>query len=202
MSSVVLRCPNCGTTRSNLGECEACHESQVRYYCINHTPGLWLDAKNCPQCGARFGEAAPPVKTPAPPLTRRPPAAAPPEGPKAASRPRHIPAKRPASGTVPRDDDLRMTHDEKEETIDSRKVRGERVVHVTGWDEMLRAATSARRRPLEPKAESGFEPGALPGRRPGGCLFRILLMIVFLFLALVSGLFVFGASILQMFMRF
>ena len=47
MSGVVLRCPNCGTTRSTPGMCEACHEAEVRYYCTNHTPGLWLNASTC-----------------------------------------------------------------------------------------------------------------------------------------------------------
>ena len=203
MSSVILRCPNCGTTRSSLGECEACHESQVRYYCVNHTPSLWLDAKNCSACGARFGETPPPPpKAPAPALTRRPPAAAPPQRPKAASSPRSMPARRPVSGGVPADGHLRAPPGEIEKTPDARRVRGERDVHVSGWGKMLRAASSARRSPLETKADSGFDPGALPGRRPGGCLLRILLMIVFLFLALASGVFVFGASILQMFMRF
>ena len=43
MSGVVLRCPSCGTTRAAPGECDACHEAQVRYYCTNHTPGRWLE---------------------------------------------------------------------------------------------------------------------------------------------------------------
>lgn len=57
MSGVVLRCSNCGTVQSDVGECEACHAAQVEYFCTNHTPGLWLDASACQQCGARFGEA-------------------------------------------------------------------------------------------------------------------------------------------------
>lgn len=66
MSGVVLRCSNCGTVQGRTGECEACHEAQVRYFCTNHTPGLWLDAQACLQCGARFGEA------PAAPKATRP----------------------------------------------------------------------------------------------------------------------------------
>jgi hypothetical protein len=54
MSGVVLRCSNCGTVQAGMGECEACHEAQVRYFCRNHAPGLWLDAPLCSQCGARF----------------------------------------------------------------------------------------------------------------------------------------------------
>jgi hypothetical protein len=57
MSGVVLRCPNCGTVQTGMGECEACHEAKIRYFCTNHTPGLWLDTALCSQCGARLGEA-------------------------------------------------------------------------------------------------------------------------------------------------
>lgn len=76
MSGVVLRCPNCGTTRSDNGECEACHEAQVRYFCTNHAPGRWLDAGACGPCGARFGDPVPmPVPAPgASPTGGRPPA--------------------------------------------------------------------------------------------------------------------------------
>ena len=56
--TVVRRCPSCGTQTDTAGECEACHEAQVRYFCSNHTPGLWLEAPVCPQCGARHGEPA------------------------------------------------------------------------------------------------------------------------------------------------
>jgi hypothetical protein len=75
MSSVVLRCPNCGTTQSSPGECEACHEGQVRYYCTNHTPGRWLDGSICPQCLAAYGRADPPA---APTPSSRPAPTAPP----------------------------------------------------------------------------------------------------------------------------
>jgi hypothetical protein len=70
MSRIVLRCPNCGTTQAGPGECEACHEAQVAYFCTNHRPGRWLEAPTCPQCGARFGEASPAAKTMPPPATR------------------------------------------------------------------------------------------------------------------------------------
>ena len=55
MSDVLIRCPNCGTTQRALGECEACHEADVRYFCTNHEPGQWLDRNACPVCGARYG---------------------------------------------------------------------------------------------------------------------------------------------------
>lgn len=65
MSRVVLRCRKCGTTQSQPGECQACYEAQVSYFCNNHTPGLWLDQPACKECGARFGEPAP-TKRPRP----------------------------------------------------------------------------------------------------------------------------------------
>ena len=55
MSEIVIRCPNCGTTQSALGECDACHEAETRYFCTNHAPGRWLDGPACAECGARFG---------------------------------------------------------------------------------------------------------------------------------------------------
>jgi hypothetical protein len=55
MSAVILRCDNCGTAQSKTGLCEACHEGQVRYYCINHEPGRWLDGPKCTHCGAEYG---------------------------------------------------------------------------------------------------------------------------------------------------
>lgn len=64
MSGVVLRCPNCGTVRLAEGECEACHEAQVRHFCTNHSPGLWLNSGVCEQCGARFGDPVPAREVP------------------------------------------------------------------------------------------------------------------------------------------
>ncbi|MET0795450.1 MAG: hypothetical protein ABW061_28285 [Polyangiaceae bacterium] len=72
--SVVLRCPNCGTTRSTPGECEACNEARARYFCTNHDPGVWLAAATCPRCGARFGEPVKSASSYLPGSTIRPPA--------------------------------------------------------------------------------------------------------------------------------
>jgi hypothetical protein len=57
MSGVALRCATCGTTQDRPGECEACSDGEVRYFCGNHSPGLWLDEPVCTRCGAKFGEA-------------------------------------------------------------------------------------------------------------------------------------------------
>jgi len=64
VSGVIIRCPNCGTTQSTLGECEACHEAGTRYFCTNHEPGRWLDGPACAVCGVRYGME---------PATSRPP---------------------------------------------------------------------------------------------------------------------------------
>lgn len=66
MTLVVLRCPNCGTTQAGPGECDACHEAQVRYFCTNHRPGQWLTSPKCPQCGAQFGVSELVRSTPSP----------------------------------------------------------------------------------------------------------------------------------------
>ena len=94
MSTVILRCPHCGTTQATAGECDACHESEVRYHCPNHAPGLWLDGPSCAACGAtvdrdpRPRPAPPRRETPVPPfgVPRRP---TPPAGAGRPTRPRH-----------------------------------------------------------------------------------------------------------------
>jgi len=80
VSGVVLRCPNCGTVQPVEGQCDACHEAAVRFFCTNHTPGLWLEGSACAQCGARFGDPVPSRPAPAPvtPPTVAPPSVAPP----------------------------------------------------------------------------------------------------------------------------
>lgn len=65
MSGVVLRCPTCGTTQNHPGECDACYDDQVRYFCSNHNPALWLEKPVCRECGAKCGEA--PRRHPVPP---------------------------------------------------------------------------------------------------------------------------------------
>lgn len=74
MSEVVLRCPACGTTQSQPGECEACSEGEVRYFCSNHSPGLWLDEGICKKCGIKFGDPPRRHPRPTPHAAPRPPA--------------------------------------------------------------------------------------------------------------------------------
>lgn len=159
MSGVVLRCPSCGNTRATPGECEACHEAQVRYFCTNHSPGRWLDARACPQCGAQFGERArPPVapRTGVPsrrpedgggPWGRREPSAAPDDAPRA------------PEDTVPRD------------------------APAAGLPELLEAASRARRA----HREAMPSPEAMPTRpRLGGCLMPLVLLAGFLLIAFIG----------------
>jgi hypothetical protein len=205
MSGVVLRCPSCGTTRAAPGECEACHEAQVRYYCSNHTPGRWLDAPSCPQCGARFGEPARAPVRPAPAAPTRAPARpapaapgrTPAPAPSAAPRPSPASAGRPVAGARPSARPERLPPVE-DEAID---LRDERVARGAGWDDLLRAAARVRRTPSETVFGREAEPPAA-GRRPGGCLLRFILIVVFLFLALMGGLSVLGGSLLRLFLPY
>lgn len=186
MSGVVLRCPNCGTTKGALGECEACHEAQVRYQCTNHTPGRWLEAMACPQCGARFGEpsrppASPPARPSPPPIFRPAPAAPP--------APTRSPSGRPKAGgpwgrrkSAPPERVL-----ERPEV--GPVVRGPL---ATRWPELVRAASRARRGGIVPGAETPPIGSAL-----GGCLMRAIVVALFLLTALATLAFLVGGSLLQ-----
>ena len=67
--------------------------------------------------------------------------------------------------------------------------------------ELLLAAARARRR--RPETAPGTYPEATPiARGPGGCLVRFVLLMVLLFLALFSGVFVFGSSLLRLFLPY
>lgn len=85
MSALVRRCPNCGSTQDGAGECETCHEPEVRLFCPNHAPGRWLDAPPCDACGATLG-AGPVVRTPPPPRPLPPRPTAPRPAPSAPPR--------------------------------------------------------------------------------------------------------------------
>lgn len=71
--SVIQRCPNCGTTQAAAGECQACHDAQVRYFCTNHDPGTWLSGSTCPQCEARRVPIARPTASISAVPSREPP---------------------------------------------------------------------------------------------------------------------------------
>jgi hypothetical protein len=204
MSGVVLRCPNCGTTGAVSGECEACHEAQVRYYCSNHTPGRWLDTPSCPQCGARFGEAkGAPVRTAAAAPTRRPgrpgsstsgrmpgsfPGAAPGPVPPTAGRP--MPGEGAGGGPE------HLTPREDEEI----GVRGGYAPRGPSLRDLLEAAGRARR--ARPDAVFDHETAPPVRARRGGCLGRLILIVIFLFLAFMGGVSILGGSVLRLFLPY
>ncbi|WP_227386001.1 hypothetical protein [Microvirga rosea] len=187
MTSVILRCPNCGTSKTTPGECEACHEAQVRYYCTNHKPGRWLDASVCPECGAKFGDpvrpAVSPVSPAAPPRPRTtispaapPRADTPPSPPKTAAKPW---GRRDREGSPSPD----LGTDD--ESTSARDIRAARML------EILRAASRAGRMP---RGATYTTPEAPPvGAALGGCLMRFVIVAMFplisffLMLSLVGG---------------
>jgi hypothetical protein len=175
MTGVVLRCPNCGTTRSTPGECEACHEAQVRYYCTNHDPGEWLDEPTCGRCGAKFGDRPPPPR-PAPSPSRRSRSPRPPPlrtrdassgPPPRAERPPA--AERPSPwGRRPRSPDGSASgSDRSDPRIIWRRL-----------PDFRRPFPGSRR--LPPDLGESPDPRIVVGPSPGGCL-RFLLMAVLLF---------------------
>jgi len=187
--SVVLRCPNCGTTRATPGECEACREAQVRYFCTNHTPGLWLDEPTCAQCGARFGERA---REPAPATPARP---KPPPARKSTPALRRIPARIPAriptsapgtpAADLPRPLDPESSGEEPELSL-----------ILAPWQKALIAGLRARRSALATREPGSSSVGL------GGCLRRVVVTIVLLLVAFVTALFLFGRSRLQGFQTY
>jgi hypothetical protein len=169
--SVVLRCPNCGTTRATPGTCEACHHAEVRYFCTNHKPGLWLDTPRCSACGASFGDPPRPVSASviARPVRTRPvaaplprPASLPPPSPYVPPPSSYFPPEPPVHGLPP-----------------------------PVWLTLLRNLILARRGSASARPERGVRRGA------GGCLLRAFFLAVVLVLALVATLLMFGWSMLQ-----
>jgi hypothetical protein len=180
MSAVVLRCPSCGTTKAAPGECDACHEAQVRYYCTRHTPGRWLDSPSCTQCGSQFGVADPPA---APPPPRRAPRPASPAPPSSTARPPPPGAPAPAPRRGPGytlwppggpwsgrrlPGDHRETRSGRDTLRDALEIR---------LPELLREAARARRT----REVSGTPP---IGVAAAGCLRAAVLIVLFFMLAL------------------
>jgi hypothetical protein len=192
---LVRICPSCGTTRATPGECDACHEANVRYFCTNHGPGLWLDASACPKCGARFGDRARGASVPAPATPARRPARppAPPLAPVRDRTPSSLPpytrSAAPPIEADPGDRRARLPMAREKELEPE-------AFGIAPWERLLRAALRA-----------GYAPsGAALGRTrspitrgAGGCLRRLVLVVVFLFVALVVALFFFGRALLHHF---
>jgi hypothetical protein len=190
--SVVQRCPSCGTTRATSGECEACHEAQVRYFCTNHTPGLWLDASTCPKCGARFGDpAASPVPTRSPAPARAIPI-----------RTRSVRARAPGTTSAPptayaRTSPRKASADAWGSSTRTPLAHEEELepgaARMALWQQVLRAAVRAR---FMPARAARYRERAPTRRGAGGCVMRLLLVSVSLFLALAGAVFLFGRALL------
>jgi hypothetical protein len=192
MSGVVLRCPNCGTTRAAPGECDACHEAPVRYYCTQHRPGLWLDAPTCGQCGSRFGPTAPPPARPAAtkPAARGSPAPPPTAGRGAAPPPSPAApgARVPARGTAPGRSPAPVPAPPPAPPPLAESFEA--------LDELMRGTGRTRRRPR------AAAPEPYPVRKVpsvGGCLLRLLFLMLLMFIVGIGGLLLFGTAVLRMF---
>ena len=185
--SVVLRCPTCGTTQGQVGECEACSEGEVRYFCTNHDEGIWLDGPVCGRCGGRFGD---PPRKPRAPAAPRVPAGAPDFRPPVRRPPPERPPELDFGGRPPR-------RPEFDGPVDP-----EVLPRTKSLAEMLTEAIEERSR-----AGGRYEAGEVAwpeprARRPGfpvaGCLGRIvglvflLIAVVVIFLLLLFGGFFIG----------
>lgn len=185
--SVVLRCPNCGTTQAHVGECEACSEGEVQYFCTNHNEGIWLDGPVCPRCGAKFGDAP---RRPAPGPT---PTAAPPAGPPD-FRPRghgrtHERSPEPDFGPWPprrRDPDDRAEPD----VLPRTPTLGDLLDEITEGRGRRRAPSEIEETPWAgaPRGDAGFP--------LAGCLLRILGLGFVLIVAFVVFLFLLFGGLL------
>jgi len=156
MSEVVIRCPNCGTTQSALGECDACHEAETRYFCTNHVPGRWLDGPACSECGARFG------------VDRARSRPAPPPSPRPVPRPRAEPPAPLGRRTIP--------IDERERTVEEVWTGPVHTPHRAEVEEIV-ARDPRVEWPPAPPFPPPFEVRAVP---LGGCVRRLVLLFVIL----------------------
>jgi hypothetical protein len=162
--SVVLRCPACGTTQAQTGECEACSEGEVRYFCTNHDEGVWLDGPVCGRCGAKFGDA--PRKRPVP------------RAPTAPARPAGAPDFRPPRRAEP-------VRPGEPEVLPRTPSLGELLEEIT--------EERARARPRYEIEEVPWTERRAEPRRPGfplaGCLVRVAGLVFLLIAAAIIFLF-------------
>lgn len=172
MTGVVLRCGNCGTVQATGGECEACHEAQVAFFCTNHDPGRWLGASNCPGCGARFGEAVSAAPIPPGPGKARPPVdTAPP------------PVRQPIEA---RPDRPRVPVATEEEMV------RERAARLREWLDAAVRTSRTRMRPRTLDAE-----GLPIGRAVGGCVRTLMFLAVLLLAIVIFGSLLLGGAVIQ-----
>jgi hypothetical protein len=187
MTGVVLRCPNCGTSTSAMGECHACHDGQVRYYCTNHQPGVWLDAPSCLQCGAGFGD---PVRAPTRPTPPRAPSR--PRPPLATPAP--TVSRSPPTKTVlspwGRRDRRRAPSEEASELADERHIE----IRTARMLEILKAASRVGR----PREREDVTPLAVSaGAALGGCALRLIILVLFLLVVFSLLLSIIGGTLLE-----
>jgi hypothetical protein len=175
VSGVVLRCPNCGTTQNAEGQCEACHESPVRYFCLNHAPGVWLDAPACSQCGARFGD----------PVASRG-ESVPIEPPKVSRAGVRTPPVRPDY-----DDSSRGPWDTEEFSGIVRP--SDRSARADPLRMLLSAMAAAARARSERGRDSGYDELAPRPRTGGGCLGRLFMLLILIFAFMILAPVLLGA---------
>jgi len=180
--SVVLRCPSCGTTRSTPGRCEACQEADVRYFCENHTPGVWLPGPSCGQCGAAFGEPERPASRVRPPAPSARRSVAPPASSMAPPSRKRAPAG-PAEVTRSRSPEWRPAVADEDGADD---------LPIRPWQALLGAAL--RRHYLARVARDERPPSRSAA---GGCLRRLIVLILVLFIALVLAVILLGRQLLR-----
>ncbi len=186
MSGVVLRCPNCGTTRALPGQCDACHEAEVRFFCTNHKPGHWLESVQCPECGARFGEPTkphPPEPTPVAPRAPRPSRR--PQQPAESSRRRTTLDSSDVVGSPPPD----ASGDAAEE---SRRKLALRNVIMARLPELL--GPTRRRPPEDPDLVYHSSRSSRPSL--GGLVAKALFLVFFIMIALFLFALFLGSSLL------
>ncbi len=170
MSAVVLRCANCGTTQSSPGECEACHEGQVRFYCTNHKPGRWLDGQVCSQCGAAYGRP-----DPRPAVPRTPKSA--PASPPSSRRDTSEIASSQGTGQTPGEEEVpQLTPPEHDYVTEEAVARAKALKRLHD----LLGGAYARRRTAVDMGTPGYSVAPLIA---GGCLRFVLLIFLFLLLS-------------------
>lgn len=179
--SVVQRCPHCGTTQATSGECEACHEAMVRYFCTNHEPGLWLGAPACQRCGSRLGEPARSAPTSAIPIQTRSAAPRAPAGPPA-------PPRRPSRVPPP----MHSVDAWREPLPPAEGELAAGPPRMSLLHQLLQAFIRARYRPASPAPDRD---GPAIARRVGGCLLRLALLFLVLLVLLAGALFMFGRAL-------
>lgn len=175
MSGISLRCATCGTTQSRPGECEACFEGEVRYFCSNHNPGLWINEPVCRSCGAKFGDA---TRTEPQILSRSTPAVPAPETRRAESR-----SPKSGGGVGPRPARPRRSPvgGEGLEEIPVRPTLADLLA-------VLAERTGARREREEVWTDPPAE-RASRGLPVMGCLVRLVVLIIVLIALVLAGLY-------------